>query len=395
MKYVGSVRKEVAIRKHLGIFRKKISLWEAVALIVSGTIGAGILGMPYAIAQLGLIPGFFLIIFLGLLMMGLNLLLADVAIRTGDRFQLVGFAKKYLGAWGEYTMMIMFYTILFGALVVYVIGVGSALSALFGGSSFVWSLVFYFFASLSVVTGLRTVKIVELVLMVCILVVVVGIFFWSAPSFSLDNMLYVQVPAFFVPYGIILFAFHGTNAVPEAYGLLKHARYDFRRAICYAAIINCIVYCMFVFSVVAVTGVATTEIATVGLGTALGKGMLVAGNIFAVLAMATSFLLIALSFKDSLCWDYNMPKVLALVCVLMPPLVMFVLGMRGFVTVLSVVGGVAVSVEMLLILLIYLRARNKKCMKNEDFSVRYGYMLVCTLLLVLFVGALKTIIDIF
>jgi len=395
MKHRGIIRKDISLTKYFGVFRKKISLWEAVALIVSGTIGAGILGMPYAIAQLGLVPGFFLIIFLGLLMMGLNLLLGDVAIRTGKRFQLVGFAKTYLGVWGEYAMMIMFYTILFGALVVYIIGVGSSLSALFGGAAFVWSLVFYFFASLCIMTGLRTVKVVELILMTCILFVVVCIFLWAAPSFSISNMLYVQIPAFFVPYGIILFAFHGTNAVPEAYGLLKHARKDFRRAICYAAIINCIVYCLFVFSVVGVTGIGTTEIATVGLGDALGRGMVVAGNIFAVLAMATSFLLIALSFRDSLCWDYKLPKILALVCVLVPPLVMFVLGMRGFITVLSVVGGIAVSIEMLLILLIYIRARRQKQLKKEDFSVRYGYTLVLMLLFVLFIGAFQTIIDIF
>ena len=40
-----------------GIFHKKISLFQAVFLIVGGTIGAGVLSIPYAVSKVGLIVG--------------------------------------------------------------------------------------------------------------------------------------------------------------------------------------------------------------------------------------------------------------------------------------------------------------------------------------------------
>lgn len=36
---------------HNGIFRRKIGLFEAVALIVTSTLGAGIFSLPYAISK--------------------------------------------------------------------------------------------------------------------------------------------------------------------------------------------------------------------------------------------------------------------------------------------------------------------------------------------------------
>ena len=57
---------------HKGIFHRRMTFFEAVALIVGVTIGAGILGVPYVIAPLGIFFGALYIVGVGLLMMGLN-----------------------------------------------------------------------------------------------------------------------------------------------------------------------------------------------------------------------------------------------------------------------------------------------------------------------------------
>ncbi len=133
------------IAEHKGIFRKQISLFEAVALILSGTIGAGILGIPYAVAKSGLLIGVIYIIGLGLLMIGLNTLLGFVAINTNHQYQLPGLAKEYLGKYAGYIISAVSYMMFFGVLVVFIIGEGSSLSALFGGSEYYWSIIFFFF----------------------------------------------------------------------------------------------------------------------------------------------------------------------------------------------------------------------------------------------------------
>jgi hypothetical protein len=57
-----------AVVQHHGIFRRQLSAWEVVALIISATIGAGVLGLPYVIAQVGIGIGLVMIVLLGGLM---------------------------------------------------------------------------------------------------------------------------------------------------------------------------------------------------------------------------------------------------------------------------------------------------------------------------------------
>lgn len=82
---------------HKGTFKKTATVSQAVFMITGLTIGAGVFGLPYAIAQLGLVPGLFLLLFLGLIMLGVNLMVGEIAIASGDELQLPGLAGKYLG----------------------------------------------------------------------------------------------------------------------------------------------------------------------------------------------------------------------------------------------------------------------------------------------------------
>ena len=391
MKHIGSIRKETPMRKHFGIFRKKISLWESVALIVSGTVGAGVFGIPFAIAQVGVLPGVIVITVLGFLMMGLNLLLGEVVVRTRQSFQLSGLAHKYLGTFGGFLMTVIFYTILTGTLVVYMIGVGEALSSLLGNTPFFWSIIFFVVSSFCIFLGLRTIKTVEFFLLIIIFFIVFCISFFSIPHTSLLNFQFVNWSGILVPYGVVLFAFHGVTAIPEAYELLHNRKRDFKKAIIISAVITMVIYIMFAITVIGVTGVGTTEIATTGLGNVIGPTMYLFGTLFAILAMATSYLLIGVSFKDSLCWDFRVEKHISVFLVLIFPLSIFLLGMQQFIQAISVIGGICVSLEMLLILLIYLKAREKGD-KNPGVSrVKHARVLLYVLLFILTIGALQTI----
>ena len=70
--------KEPSVVNYKGVFLKQIGLFEAVALILSATIGAGVLGIPYTVSKVGLGVGLFYIVFLGILLMTLNLLVGEV-----------------------------------------------------------------------------------------------------------------------------------------------------------------------------------------------------------------------------------------------------------------------------------------------------------------------------
>lgn len=381
--------------KHNGIFRRRLTLFEAVALIVSATIGAGVLGIPYAVAKVGIWPGLAYVIILGALMIGLNLMIGEVMVRTRENLQIVGLAGKYLGKWGQVLLSLFVYVMLFGTLVIYTIGSGEALSALFGGSAFNWSLIFITVGAFFIFVGMKSIKVIEFLLSLGVLFVIVLIILISAPHINYDYFAHFDLAQLLFPYGVILFAFHATTSIPEAHSLLIKKDTDFKKAILIAGIISVVAYALFAVFVVAVTGPETTEIATIGLGNKVGKSIFLFGNIFAILAMGTSFLINAISLKDSLHWDYKIPHWLAFSMVIGLPVLVFVLGIRNFIAAIDIVGGVFVSLEMLIILLIYWRAKQLGDLSPGKYKLHHTALLGVVLFLALAAGAVYSVMKLF
>ena len=383
------------VTEYLGVFHKKRSLFEGTALILSGTIGAGIVGIPFVVSHIGVGLGILYIVLVGMLMIGLNILIGELAVKIGKPLQLVGFAEHYFGKAGKWFMTLLLYSLLIGVLVVYIIGEGQALQELFGGSRFVWSLVFFIIASTIIAIGLRTAKTVELLLTLFILAVVLALAAVSASHIKIPHITTFSFADILLPYGVLLFAFHGTTSIPEAHATLRGDQKTFRKAIFLAGIISIIVYALFTFIVIRVTAEATTEIATIGLGRTVGPSVFYLANIFSVLAMGTSCVMAGLALRDSLRWDFRLSYMNATVLTCGVPMVLFLLGLRGFISVIGLVGGVLMSVEMIILTLIYLRAKQRKDWHAGPFKLHYTMLLVTLLLLGFTVGAVYSVLTIF
>jgi amino acid permease len=387
-------RQEKLVR-HNGIFRKQISTIEASALVLGATIGAGILGIPYAVAQVGLTLGLLYILVLGFLTIGLNILVGEIAVRTSKDMQLVGFAGKYLGKSAKIIMSILTYLTAFGVLLIYVIGEGEILSNFFGGGLFFWGFVFWCFGSLLIFLGLKTLKVVETFLVLGILMVIVLISAGSIHHIDITFFDYNNFANLLLPYGVVLFAFSGAASIPEAHCLLKNNEKSFKRSLIYAGIVSIIVYSVFTIIVVGVTGAETTQIATIGLGLKTNQTILLLGNLFAFLAMGTSFLLGGLALRDSLYWDFKLSTRTATLLTCGIPLLLFVFGLRGFVATIDLVGGVFVSLQMLLLILIYWKAKQAGDLPVSKYKVHHAIWLVALLVLAFTIGAIYSIVKLF
>lgn len=386
---------ELSVTQHHGIFRKQIGLFEAVALIVAGTVGAGVLGIPYAIAKVGSVVGFIYIVSIGLLAMGLNLMIGEIAVHTDGDFQFAGLSKKYLGRVGQVIMTIVTYAATLGIITVYIIGAGQSLSALFGGLAYWWSLGFFLVGSAVVFLGLRGIKVVDFVLGLGILLVVSFISFLSFPHIRLMNLNYVDLVYLLFPYGVLLFAFNGSTAVLEAHRIMKNRQKDFRKAIVIAGFILIITYGLFALTTLGVTGANTTEIATIGLGQKIGGTIFVLGNVFAVLAMFSGFLMRGLALQSSLTWDYKWNKVLATLVTVGIPLTFFLLGLRTFILVLDLVGGVFISIEIFMTILIFWKSRQIGDKKNLKYRLHHAWLLAAILLIALSIGLVYSLTKLF
>jgi len=362
---------------------------------VTFTVGAGIFSLPYAISKVGLLVGIIYLVLFGILIMGMNLMLGQVADQAGDNMQLVGLAKKYLGKKGEFMMTLLFYFMSFGVLVIYLIGEGDALSALLPGTAFMWSMIFFVVGSLLVLAGIRAIKVVSFILSLSILAIILLIIWTSAPHIDYQNYVYNDFSNLFLPFGVILFAYSSLTSIPEAHSLLKNKSKDFKKSIIISSSIVITAYVLFVVAVLGVTGVNTSEIATIALGQKVGPVVYLLGNIFAILTMGTGFLMSGMALKDSLRWDYKISSFLAVSITLLVPLVLFVLGVRQFIVAIGIVGGVIVSSQMLLAVLIYWRAKCMGHLNGDKYQMHHILLLIIPLTLVLTIGTVYSVVKLF
>jgi len=382
MNFLDKFKREKPVVLHHGIYKKTESTWSAVFIIVGTTIGAGILGVPYVIAQVGLKIGLLYILILGIVMLFLNLMIGEIAVRTKKPMHLPGFAKRYIGAWAKDIVSLIVLLTGVGVLLAYLIGEGRALSEVFGGNPKWWSMFFWSIGSFLIWRGLQTVKVIEKVASIIILLILGGLSFYLLGFFEKANWEYYDFAKIFLPYGVILLALRGTSAIAEAHALLPGSPGKFRTAVILGSIIPTACYILFAFATVGVLGLGTTEVVTVGLGRTLGSIILVIGNLFAILAMFTSFMGIGIALKQTLVWDHKIKPWLAVFLVVLPPAILFLLGFTDFVNVLDFVGGLFVSVESIFIVFIYWKAKQVGDLDPGKFNLHYGWLLVIPVFLV-------------
>ncbi len=380
---------------HKGIFKPASTVGEAVFVITGMTIGAGVLGIPYVVAQVGLWPGLFFILFLGLVMLSFNLMIGEVAVRTREPFQLPGLAGKYLGLWAK---RLLGFVIIFGscgALLAYIVGEGQTLAALFGGNPLWWSVLFWSVGSFVIWRGLQTLKRVDKVLSLMVIAIIIGLSLYLLPRAEAPNLWHFDLTKLFLPYGVILFALHGSPAIAEAHALLPGSQRHFRKALVLGALIPVAVYMLFALAVVGVTGLSTTEVATIGLGERFGAGISALANLFAALAMGTAFMGVGMALKQTLTWDHKLPKWLADVLVMFIPLGLFLLGLRSFILILDLVGGLFIGIEALIMVLVYWQAKKNGDMEASRYRLPPFWLLAAPVLLVFTAATVYSIVKLF
>jgi len=358
---------------------------QTVALLIGTIIGAGVLGIPYVVAQSGFTFGLINILVLGFIILMLNLYVGEVALRTKKDHMLPGYAGKYLGKWGKWAITATTVFGLYGAMIAYVIGVGEVLSALFGGSAPLWGWIFFIVFIGLVFFNLRVIAESELFLSLLVIALILIISVLAFSSIEVSNLGGGDITKAFLPYGVILFAFAGISAIPEMKAEIGKNKKKFKKAIILGSLIPIALYILFTIVVVGVTGLATTEVATIGLGELLGTKMLILGNLFAFFSMATSFILVAYALKWMFYYDFDQSKSKSWVLTWIIPLIFLIIFDGSFIGIVGITGAVAGGLEGILIVLMVMAAK-KKGDKKPEYSVPLNWFFGGILALIFILG---------
>ena len=341
------------------IRRPQLTSLAVVALMVGTIIGAGIVGIPYVFAAAGFLTGTLVLVVVGLAIMLELLFMGEVTLRTRAQHQLPGYAQLYLGRWARHLQTLVLIGSIWGALLAYTIGIGEILGTAFGGSHLAWGLAFYAVFAWLVSRGIRTVRDVEMIMLPVILLAIVLMAVVASGQIDVAYLADFNWSKLLIPYGVVLFACSGVAAIPQVREVVGFAKseQDLLKWIIIGALFPIVAYFIFALTVVGLTGPATTEVASLGLG-ALGFTRL-AGFISLLLlfTMATSFLSLGLAAKQVYTYDLKLSRWWAVLLVFGPPLLLLLGGARGFVDILSFVGAVGVGIIGMLTVLMFWRAR--------------------------------------
>lgn len=369
-----------------------IQLWGGVATLVGSIIGAGILGIPFAVSQVGFGIGVALLIGLTLAMVILNIVFAELTLRTKKDHQMPGYSNMYLGKNAGIAALIIDLLSGYVTQLAYLVGLGHVLYAVLGMSPTFWSLFMLVFVTAIVYRGIEMIKRFETVLTIFVFLIVFVLAMLSSSHISVLNFAYWDMHHIAIPYGVLMFALAGHTSIPVVRRILKGKEDKFPHVIIAAYSIVFIVYLTFMYLVLGVTGQNTTEVATIGLGNAIGPMMVVMGNVLALFTMTTCYLTNGLSMRRIFQYDYKKSQLQSTLFALGVAPILFLLGLRDFIALLGVVGGLLLGAQSVLIIFSYWKAQ-KNGTRRPEFTFGPLHYTGIILLCVFALGAILTLLN--
>lgn len=253
-----------------------------------------------------------------------------------------------------------------GALIAYAAGSGNLLNKLFGLNPVVGTLLFFTFGTYVMWKGLHATGVVEGAITTGMALIILVLCGWTfiGPGIEAANLIILR-PFYIVPImNLAVFTFLAQYVVPE---LTRGLEEDNPRAIPKVIIAGmCITgftLALVPFAALGLLGDNVTEVVTIAWGESLGNTAFIMANLFALLAMLTSFLAIGFTtmrnILDILHWgDQGRLRLIAVLLTVIPPLAISLAGWGGFVDALGYAGGFAGAVMSVIPVMLLRAARN-------------------------------------
>lgn len=353
-------------KEESGLSVHPLSFGETIGIIIGTNIGAGVLGLAYASRKAGFLPLLFWLMIAGVFTCITMLYVAEICMRTKGHFQLSGLARKYMGNTGAWLIFMAVAANGFGALIAYMSGSGLILNEFFGKygiSSAIGSLIFFVPAATVLFLGLKALGAAEkyislgMVILVLLLVMATIIHKDVQIVYLWETQWQYMVPVF----NLAVFCFAAQYMVPEmARGNVDTPK-RLPKAIILGIFLTFILLSSIPAAVIALGGVNNlSEVATINWGHSLGDWAYYTANIFALLAMLTSYWGLGGSLFTNI-FDHfklgsdqnNKKRLLVLSVVTVPPFILAYSNLASFVGALyfaGTFGGVLMAIMPVIML---------------------------------------------
>jgi len=337
---------------------------RAIGMMIGAVIGVGVFGIPFAFAQSGVPLGLLELFGIGIIMIVLQFMLAEITLQTHGKHRLVGYIEIYLGKFWKSVATAAVCANAWGAMLAYMIIGGSfvhlLLSPILGGSLQWYSYGIAIVAGLLLYFGLQFASKLELFVIGSLLFLFISMILLAIPHIQIANLQTIHWANTFIPYGIILFALSSMGIVPEMKEVLgPQAKSQLGQASLIGMLTVIVLYSLFAVAIVGVTGSATTQAAFEGLVPVFGNSFRVITSLLGTLTVLSIFVMIGIQLMNTFQVDFKRTHKTAWAMTILVPIALFAFGFREFVHLVGFIGSVFGGLLGILIVLTYLRMKNK------------------------------------
>ncbi|ALV61780.1 Tyrosine-specific transport protein [Thermococcus sp. 2319x1] len=313
----------------------RLRLAEASAILIGTQIGAGVLGLPYALREAGVL-GIFIVILAGLMTLLTALFVLEVSSKNPGK-SLSKLTEEHLGKIGGILMFLSISVLAYGALIAYIAGGAGILSSLTGVKPEFAALAFWSLMSLIVFMGLKVSGEAELALTGLLLLVLAVSIGLVLGRIDINNLSTFNASAALDGLGVVIFAYVSHMVIPELLKGLEDIKTT-TKAVFIGYLVPMVFYAFFVLSFVGAFGSDTPELATSALERLYGNLGRILGLVLPLAAICTSYIGIALSEMDNMKDVLGVDRLYAWLLTVLPPLLIYLAGLKSFVNALWLAG---------------------------------------------------------
>ena len=373
---------------------KALTTAEGAAMIAGTGIGSGVMAIPYLVKSAGAVGGLLAFVAAFALSVFMHCLAADMVINSGEH-EITRIFSRLMpqGKWRrplELLFFVLAALMLTANLSAYILGGAEVLCALLPIPTAAGKLLFFAVAALPVMLGLRAIGMGEkwLVAAIGVLLTVMTALTLTKAEGTLP--LRGSLRAALGVFSMLMFSLTALFAVPElARGMHNNAR-RMKSAIFGGLSANLVVCLLICVSAIAASE-EVTKMAAVGLHDALGPVVGVCAGLFVLLAMLTSFFVLAFSLTGIVSAQFHAKRWLCFAAATLPALLAAFIPSASFADMAKVAGGI---ISLLIsVLLIPSYCRSVQLTGCSAVTGRWGQsrmLLACVIIgsLLVMIGAL-------
>ena len=377
-----------------------------VSLLFAATVGAGMFSLPYVFQQSGFVVGVFYLIVLAVIIISAHYFYFLVLEKTESKKEgLIGLVRTYFGvAGGKLAFLIVAGGLILTLVIHLILGVGF-LGLLFPNKS--WGvLVFWLIASLPVFFRLKSLKKTEFLATIFIIALIVYLAATTEFSFGDYNLLSVNQNNLFLPFGAAFFSLAGWTAIEPIFSKGKKQkkseinpsvfssggesgkndpgktsvdpavrRYiwkdgEIKFILASGTALAAIFYLVFIMIILNLKNVGPEALS------GLSSPQLQVAAFLGLILIFTSYWPVGLEIKNGLEKDLKWPAFISDLTVMFSPLVLYFLGLKNFLPLVGLVGGVFLSLQYFLIMLVVKRVLTLNFWQKALANFSYGVFIL-------------------